>query len=84
MGIKIIKSWDIDSEFKICHIEKFDESINDLVRKYFAHNYPILRWRDYLNDNESRAVTDLNSKLKSRKRIDIGILKGEKLEIQFS
>lgn len=79
MGIKIIKSWDIDSEFKICHIEKFDESINDLVRKYFAHNYPILRWRDYLNDNESRAVTDLNSKLKSRKRIDIGILKGENI-----
>lgn len=79
MGIELIKSWDIDPEFKICHVEKFDESFNDLVRKFFDLSYPILRWREHLSIDDSQAVKDLNSNLKSRKRINIGIYKKENI-----
>lgn len=77
--MKIINSWDINSELKLCHIEKFDNSFNDLVKKHFDHNYPILRWREHLSERESQVVSDLNKKLKSRERIDICILKDEEI-----
>lgn len=47
----IYKSWDINSELTRCHVDKFDDSFNDLVREHFEHilisvNSP----RDQLNN----------------------------------
>lgn len=75
----IIKSWEIDSELKLCLVDKFDSSFNDLVRKYFDHNYPILRWRNHLSQEEEQSVRDLNKKIETRERIDLAIFRGDEI-----
>ncbi|MDH4468485.1 MAG: GNAT family N-acetyltransferase [Bacteriovoracaceae bacterium] len=75
----IIDSWEINSELKLCHIDKFDDSFNDLVRKHFDDNYPILRWREHLNPDIQQSVKDLNKKLNSRIHIDLAIFKGDQI-----
>jgi len=75
----VIESWNINSELKLCHVDKFDDSFSDLVRKYFDNNYPILRWREQLNSYDAQSVKDLNKKLSSRERVDLGIFKGDQI-----
>ena len=79
MKTEILKSWDIDSELKLSHVKKFDDSFNDLVRKHFDRSYPILRWRDHLSPSEKQSVKELNDQLNAKKRINVAIFKNEEL-----
>jgi len=79
MEEKIINEWKLDSGLRICHIEKFRESFNDFVRKYFDENYPMLRWRNYLSEDEAESVNKLNSKLDNKERISVGIFKDDEI-----
>lgn len=76
---KILESWDIDTELQIRHLESFGPGINDLARKYFDDTYPILRWKNFLSPEEEIAISELDSRLKNKQRIDIGIFKDDEI-----
>lgn len=75
----IINSWKINSELELRHVDGFDDNFDSLVKQYFDNNYPILRWRDYLSNDEASSVSKLNLRLENKKRIDVAIYKGEEI-----
>lgn len=77
--MKILKSWNINSELKVCHVDEFDSTINDLTRKYFDETYPILRWQSCVDDSELEQMRELNQKLNNRARIDVGLFRGDEI-----
>lgn len=75
----ILQSWKLSEDIVISHLDKFDHRIHELVKKNFDHIYPILKWREYLNENSTKKLNDLNSNLENRNRIDVGVFHNEEL-----